>query len=171
MADDGLSAREEAAWRGFHEMRNLLLPQMARELAADAGLTEADYSILLALVESPGRTIGSAALLERLGWEPSRLSHQLSRMESRGTVMRRRCAGAPRSFELTITDAGLVAIRRASPGHLRAVRRWFVDALTPAQLDALADVAEAVKAHFASADAASGASTAQAADPACPPQD
>ncbi len=59
MPNSRLTPAEEAAWRGFHEMRNLLLPRITRDLAADSGLTEADYSILLALVEAPDRTLRS----------------------------------------------------------------------------------------------------------------
>ena len=153
MADLGLSPREEAAWRGFNEMRNLLVPRISRELVADAGLTEADYAVLLAIVESPGRTIRSRALLKRLQWEPSRLSHQIKRMESRGTVTRRRCDGDGRSFDVLVTEAGLDAMRQAAPGHLEAVRRWFVDALSTEQLDALADASAAVVAHIEAVDA------------------
>ncbi|SIR97720.1 MarR family winged helix-turn-helix transcriptional regulator [Microbacterium sp. RURRCA19A] len=148
-----LNPREEAAWRGFNEMRTLLVARVSRDLLTQSGLTEADYSVLLAVVESPGRVIHSKALLRRLQWEPSRLSHQLTRMESRGTISRTRSEADARSFEVALTDAGLRAIREATPEHFAAVRRWFVEVLTDAQLDSLAEIAQAVARHVAAVDA------------------
>ena len=40
------------------------------------------------------------------------------------------------------------AIEAAAPGHVAAVRRFFVDRLTPRQLEAIGDAAEAVLAGF-----------------------
>jgi hypothetical protein len=41
-----LSAREAHAWRGYRRMRALLDLQLARDLARDSGLSEADYDVL-----------------------------------------------------------------------------------------------------------------------------
>lgn len=148
MARTRLSPEEEAAWRGLNEMRAQLMSKVAKDLAVESGLTEADYAVLLAIVESPGRAISSPDLLARLRWEPSRLSHQLRRMQTRGTIARETSAEDARSFTVTITERGLHAIGRATPGHFRSVRRWFVDALTPEQLSCLAEIARSVSAHL-----------------------
>lgn len=145
-----LTSEQEAAWRGFHDMRNLLLPRLARELAADSGLTEADYAVLVTVVGSPEHTIRSTALLEELGWEPSRLSHQIARMEARGSISRLRCSEDARSYYVRLTPGGLEALRRATPGHISAVRRLFVDALTPAQLESLTEISAAIASHITS---------------------
>jgi hypothetical protein len=49
---------------------------------------------------------------------------------------------------VVITDRGRAEIRSAAPGHVAAVRRLFVDRLTPSQLDAIGDAAEAILAAF-----------------------
>jgi len=45
---------------------------------------------------------------------------------------------------VVLTDAGRRAIENAAPQHVEHVRQWFIDALTPEQLDALADMADGV---------------------------
>jgi DNA-binding MarR family transcriptional regulator len=84
-----------------------------------------------------------------LGWDRSRLSHQIARMETRGTVRRKSCSGDARGFDVVLTPAGQAAIEAAAPLHLQAVRHCFADLLTPAQLDALAEIADTVTAHLA----------------------
>jgi hypothetical protein len=47
-----------------------------------------------------------------------------------------------------LTAAGRRAIETAAPVHVEHVRRWFIDSLTPAQLDALVEISEAVVAKL-----------------------
>lgn len=144
-----LDEREMRAWRGFTRLRAELVAHLARELARDSGLTEADYAVLVEVSEAPGRRMRSRDLARALRWDRSRISHQLGRMEARGTVRRESCAEDGRSFNVVLTDAGMAAIEAAAPAHVAAVRHCFTDVLTPEQLDALGDIAEAVTAHLA----------------------
>lgn len=148
MARAALSAREDAAWRGFLRLRTALVGHLARELAADSGLTEAEYAILVALVESPGHRIRARDLALGLQWERSRLSHQIARMEDRGSVRRMPCADDARGFDLVLTDVGFAAIKAATPAHLGEVRHCFADVLTDEQLDALIGISSAIMAHL-----------------------
>jgi DNA-binding MarR family transcriptional regulator len=65
----------------------------------------------------------------------SRLSHQITRMESRGLVRRDACEGDKRGTFAALTDTGMAAIERAAPAHVDSVRRHYIDQLTPEQLD------------------------------------
>jgi hypothetical protein len=47
---------------------------------------------------------------------------------------------------VVLTPHGRAEIESAAPGHVAAVRRLFVDRLTPGQLAVVAEVAEAVMA-------------------------
>ena len=156
-----LDEREMRAWRGFHRLRAELVAHLSRELARDSGLTEADYAVLVEVSEAPGHRVRSRDLARALRWDRSRISHQLGRMEARGTVRRESCAEDGRSFNVVLTDAGMAAIEAASPGHAAAVRHCFADVLTPEQLDTLGDIAEAITTHLASehADPANGDET------------
>ena len=83
-------------------------------------------------------------LAEALGWEKSRLSHQVTRMVGRELVAKEKCDADRRGSFVVITSHGRREIEAAAPGHVDAVRRLFVDRLTPAQLDTIGDAAEAV---------------------------
>src|SRR5690606_35907892 len=81
---------------------------------------------------------------DELQWETSRLSHHLTRMERRGLVRREKCPTDQRGAYIVLTDAGRDAIVAAAPRHVEDVRRYFIDAMTPEQLDELATIAERV---------------------------
>ena len=93
-----LNEREMSAWRTFYEMQEVLRSRLEQQLQADSGLSNADYTVLVALSEAAGGRLRVFELGRRLGWEKSRLHHQLTRMCRRGldpTAQRRR-AGHPR---------------------------------------------------------------------------
>ncbi len=143
-----LDQREMRAWRGFHRMRTELMAHLARELDRVSGLTEADYAILVTVSEAPNQRIRSRDLCTTLEWDRSRLSHQIARMEARGTVERAPCSGDARGFDIALTETGRAAIEAAAPIHLLAVRHCFADLLTAEQLDCLGDIAEAITGHL-----------------------
>jgi len=144
-----LDEREERAWRGFLRLRSDLFGHLGRQLARDSGLTAAEFAVLVAVSEAPGHRIRSRDLCRSLDWERSRLSHQIARMEQRGTVTRAPCPQDGRGFDVVLTAAGLAAIEAAAPLHLEVVRHCFIDVLTTDQLEALGAIADAVSAHLA----------------------
>src|SRR2546421_10608825 len=110
-------------------MRTLLDLQLARDLAHDAGLSEADYDVLSTLTEVEDRRWRARDLATRLRWSTSRLSHHVARMQERGLVAREGCDDDGRGAVIVLTDAGWKAIRDAAPGHVSSVRRHFIDLL------------------------------------------
>jgi DNA-binding MarR family transcriptional regulator len=139
-----LDDREAAAWRGFLRMQMHLEAALARQLAADSALSHQDYGVLVALSEAPEGRVRLFELAEALGWEKSRASHHVSRMAARGLVDKEPCDEDRRGAFVVITPHGQATIEAAAPGHVRAVRELFVDRLSPAQLDQLRSIAEAV---------------------------
>lgn len=125
-------------------MRFKLLSHLARELQRQTGLSEADYDVLVALSEAPEDRYRLGELGERLDWEKSRLSKQISRMSTRGLVTREDCTTDSRGAFAVLTKSGRKAIEAAAPIHVELVRKWFIDALTPAQLDAMTEISAAV---------------------------
>ncbi|MDA8355659.1 MAG: MarR family winged helix-turn-helix transcriptional regulator, partial [Actinomycetota bacterium] len=79
-----------------------------------------------------------------LGWEKSRLSHQVARMSGRGLVKKERCGEDRRGAFVVITETGQRAIEAAAPHHVAMVRRLFIDPLSSGQLDAITSAAEKV---------------------------
>ncbi len=108
----------------------------------------------MAVPEAPGRRVRARDLGRDLQWDRSRLSRQISRTESRGTIERAPCDDDARGFDVVLTDvvltdAGLAAIGAAAPIHLAAVRHCFADLLAPEQLDVLGGITEDVTEHLA----------------------
>jgi DNA-binding MarR family transcriptional regulator len=139
-----LTEREERAWRALQFMQMRLESELARELAADSGLSYPDYLVLVALTDHPDGRLRLFELAGRLGWEKSRASHHVGRMVERGLVRKQKCDSDRRGFFVVVTARGRREIERAAPGHVAAVRRLVIDRLTADQLDVIARAAEAV---------------------------
>jgi DNA-binding MarR family transcriptional regulator len=139
-----LNQREQRAWRAFVLMQRRFGGRLAREIQKDTGLSGADYEVLVNLSEAPEGRMRAFELGRATEWEKSRLSHHITRMADRGLVRRESCPTDNRGAFVVLTEVGRKAIDEAAPRHVEHVRRWFIDSLTPAQLDALAEIAEAV---------------------------
>jgi DNA-binding MarR family transcriptional regulator len=144
-----LNQRESRAWRGYQRMRTELNARLARQLMADSGLSEADYAVLVVLSEAVDHRLRWGDLCRALDWGPSRLSHQISRMQERGTVERTRCDDDGRGWNVALTGMGLQVIEEAAPLHAAAVRHCFAEVLTHKQLDALTEISSAIIGHLA----------------------
>ncbi len=139
-----LDQREARLWRAFYEMRRQLDRVIERQLT-EAGLSSADYELLVPLSEATGDEVRARDLGRLVGWDRSRLSHQLRRMEQRGLLRRQDCPTDARGTMIALTAAGRKAVEAAAPGHVATVRRHFVDLLSPTEIDVLSDVAIRVR--------------------------
>ena len=143
-----LNEREARAWRSLQFMQMRLEAELARQLAIESELSYPDYVVLVALTDHPEGRLRPFELGNALGWEKSRLSHHVARMIERGLVKKEKCDSDRRGAFVAVTRKGRKQIEAAAPGHVRAVRRLFVDLLTPEQLDVIGDAAEAVLAEI-----------------------
>lgn len=139
-----LTPAQERAWRALQFMQMRLDAELARRLAADSQLSYSDYIVLVALTDRTDGRLRLFELVNVLGWEKSRVSHQVSRMVERGLVAKKKCDTDRRGAYIVVTALGKREIAAAAPGHVEAVRTLFVDKLTPAQLATIGDAAEAV---------------------------
>lgn len=139
-----LSDREQRAWRSFVAMQGSLRARIAQQLQRESGLSAADYEVLVNLSESPAGRMRAFELGQATRWEKSRISHHLTRMAKRGLIQRQARTSDDRYADVVLTEAGRAAIKEAAPRHVAHVRAWFIDAMTPAQLDTLADACDAV---------------------------
>ena len=125
--------------------------EMNRELLADGGISLADYHVLNALWGAPGRRMQVTALAVRIGWERSRVSHQVKRMGTRDLLTVEPVHGDRRATNVVLSDVGEEAYRRASVGHTDLVRRLFFEGLRPERVgpltEALTDVYENILAQ------------------------
>ena len=148
MGEIWLDERQETAWRAFHTMRIQLLGHLSRRLAAESGMSEAEYEVLVTLSEAPDHRMRSRDLGRALQWQRSRLSHQLDRMEKRGLLTREPCPTDARGCVAVLTDTGLESIDKAAKLHVADVRHCFAEVLTPKQLDGLTAAARAITQHL-----------------------
>jgi DNA-binding MarR family transcriptional regulator len=147
-----LDAREQRAWRAFLDVRRELLAELNRQLTRDAGLSGADYELLVPLSEAPEHRMRPRDLGRRVDWDRSRLSHQIRRMQERGLVVREECRTDGRGAFVVLTDLGREAIESAAPDHVRTVRRLFLDVLRPGEVETLISIYERVLALVRSQD-------------------
>jgi DNA-binding MarR family transcriptional regulator len=148
IARNRVATQQLAIWRALIDTTNDLRRVFAAELLRESNLSAADYQVLLALSEAEGRRMRSSELAAAIDWERSRLSHHLARMERRDLIRRDNCATDSRGAEISLTEEGAGMFRRATAPHVRAVQAHFADALTPEQLDALAEILAALQRHL-----------------------
>jgi len=120
-------------------MRNHLDRTLERQLQSSGDISAADYQVLIALFESPEKQQRARELSTRIGWEKSRLSHQVTRMEKRGLLERTECDTDARGTWIGLTPAGSRAILSAMRGHQAAIRQYFFDVLSPQEQETLKD--------------------------------
>ncbi|PSS42942.1 MarR family transcriptional regulator [Arthrobacter woluwensis] len=135
-------------WRNYVETSGVLRARLTGRLQSESSLSSGDYQVLLALSESDGLSLRSSELATLIGWERSRLSHHLGRMEKRGLIQRASCPDDTHGVDVRITDAGSGAFRSGSVPHLRAVREMFIEAFSPEQLEQLDDLTRTLQQHL-----------------------
>jgi DNA-binding MarR family transcriptional regulator len=132
-----LSDEEQATWRSFLAVQQVLDEDLDRQLQRDAGLTHTYYAILVALSEAPGNALRMSELARRLRHSQSRLTHAVARLEGDGRVRREPCPTDKRGQFAVLTPAGRAALDAAAPGHVAEVRAKVFDRLSPAQVTQL----------------------------------
>ena len=148
MAPKWLSPREDRAWRAFMHAHHQLGVHLNRGLQ-ESGLSGADYEVLAVLSAHDGGRMPARDLCKTLGWEKSRLSHQLRRMQKDGLIGREPNPDDARSTVVCLFSAGRAAIEKAAPRHVDDVRLNFIDLFSPAELDMLATLNGRILHHLA----------------------
>jgi len=77
-----------ARWQVWKQASDVVWETVAREINVATGLSGADFAVLSRVVERGAGSLRQHELATMLGWQPSRLSRQIARMEGRGLVSR-----------------------------------------------------------------------------------
>jgi DNA-binding MarR family transcriptional regulator len=148
------------AWEKLQTVTEQLRRETGRVLSTKAGLSAAEFTVLAHLATTPSG-VRSVPCARAIGWDTSRLSHQLRRLEQRGYVARSgddgRSGSDGRATVVALTDEGRRVYRRAIRPHLEAAQRWFGEALEDAQADRLYEALTAIETHVGRLIAASEA--------------
>src|SRR5256885_15470824 len=135
-----LDERQQRVWQGYLHLNQDLIAVLEQQLTRDSGLSGADYRVLVPLSEAPDGLLRARDLGADIGWDRSRLSHHLSRMENRGLIIREECAEDARGLMVRLTKAGRRAIEEAAPGHAEAVRHSLFVQLSTDEIETMAAV-------------------------------
>ena len=139
-----LDTREARLWQSYRDTYRELMRALEARLIGNSGLSGADYALLHPLSVAEDGVLRTRDLGKSVGWERSRLSHQVSRMEKRGLVCREECASDARGSMVRLTELGWKAIEAAAPDHVAAVRSYFFDHLTVAEQTQLAGLLDRI---------------------------
>src|SRR3712207_6415812 len=137
-----LDDRQQRLWRAWVATASQLPAALHRQLQTDSGLSLQDFEVLVRLTEAPDSRARVTDLAHAAGWERSRLSHHIKRMEGRGLVRREECCDDGRGAFVVLTPAGRAAVEAAAPAHARTVRALVFDDLTEHELELVARFTE-----------------------------
>ena len=131
-----LTEEQQRVWRAYL----LGSARLNEKLDADLrqfGLDLGEYEILVTLSEAEDRQSRMSDLADAVHQSRSRLTHTITRMESRGLVERVSCPTDRRGVWARLTDVGFGLLEEAAPSHVAAVRENFVEAMDEADYLAL----------------------------------
>lgn len=120
-------------------MAEVISSLVAQQITAATGLSAADFAVLAHLRASGGAK-RQRDMQTFLGWDKTRLSHQVTRMEGRGLVAKN-AAGAD-GPEVQLTTEGRRRLEEALPVHQVNVHKFFASHLAPEDIAALRVVAQ-----------------------------
>jgi DNA-binding MarR family transcriptional regulator len=135
-----LDEPQRLLWKAYRDLYQQLASALEAQLVRDAGLSGSEYAVLVNLSHTPDGVLRARELGSDLGWDRSRLSHLVSRMEKRGLVAREECSEDARGLMVRLTDAGRSAIDGIAPEHSEAIRRYFFNPLSSDEIETLAAV-------------------------------
>ena len=135
-----LDEHQRLLWQAYRDLYNGLSGALQEQLLRDAGLSGSEYSVLVPLSHAPDGVLRARELGSELGWDRSRLSHLVGRMEKRGLVAREECSEDGRGSMVRLTKTGRSAVEGVAPEHSEAIRRYFFDPLSADELETLTGV-------------------------------
>ncbi|MEU6230644.1 MarR family transcriptional regulator [Streptomyces sp. NPDC047042] len=135
-----LDAAEREAWHALVGVPLRLPAALDGQMQRDAGITHFEYVVMVALSESPRRTLRMSDLACLSTASRSRLPRVVKRLEERGWVRRAPCPDNGRYAEARLTDEGYAKVVASAPGHVETVRNLVIDALSPERLTQLRDI-------------------------------
>src|SRR6266511_6137242 len=144
-----LDEHQRRLWKAYRDLYQELSGALQEQLLRDAGLSGSEYAVLVPLSLTPDGVLRARELGAELGWDRSRLSHLVRRMEKRGLVAREECSEDARGSMVRLTDAGTAAVEDAAPEHSQAIRRYFFNPLSSEELETLAVVFDRLLANLA----------------------
>lgn len=147
-----LNADEQRAWLRLAGVMLKLGPALDSQLQRDSDLTHFEYLCLAMLSETEDETLRMSELAAQVNASLSRLSHVVTKLESRDWVKRIPCPDSRRVTLVSLTEAGRSVLVEAAPGHVETVRSLVFEGLTSSDVQALERIAGHIVERIEAAD-------------------
>lgn len=122
-----LSEEEQQLWRHMIAASVKITRGIDDALREVSDLSSPEYAVMVSLSEAPEGEIRLRDLCVQLGWDRSRASHQITRMEKRGLVSKCTAKDDSRGVLVSLTEDGWRRLEVAVPDHVETVRRLVFD--------------------------------------------
>ena len=143
-----MSPEQVQVWEKLQVMTERLHREVGRDSWNDAQLSDAEFTIPAHLRSAGPLGVRASECARTIGWDTSRLSHLVRRLEGRGLLTRSAGDGFDgRASILTSSGEGHSAYRRAIGPHLQSAHTWFAQALDEQQLHAFTRALDALLEH------------------------
>ena len=133
-----LSPQELRVWHAFMLMHEDVLGRVGRDITQATGLSGPEFGVLSRLASIGKGEMRQQELARIMAWDKSRLSHQLTRMQERALIERRRAD--EKTVLVAMTKLGREKLDAARPIHAASVRRNLLSRLTQEQIDTIVRV-------------------------------
>jgi DNA-binding MarR family transcriptional regulator len=137
--DDHLTAQEMEIWRSALKIADLLRYRVSLDVREISDVSQAEHSVLMHIKEA-GASIGQQRLADTMYWSKSRLSRQLTRMQTRGLIDR--TLHHDKSVFVELTPQGREALDATDAVHTQSVRRNLFEIATEEELTTLLRLAD-----------------------------
>src|ERR1700687_6458122 len=124
-----LSPSQKRAWLAYMRVQLRMNYEINRQLQRDSDLSLPEYHVFNALSNAPDHRLQVTDLAALIGWERSRVSHQVRRLCERGLTKRVQSEDDGRATDAVMTKKSMSAIAAAAPGHVALGRKLFFDPL------------------------------------------
>jgi len=137
-----LDPAELRAWRAFLTRHARVARRLEADLIARSNLQLAEYDVLFQLALTEGQRLRMNELADRAGLSRAGISRLVDRLTADSLVGRTKCESDARGYFAVLTAGGLARLEAATPGHMAAVRRFFLKPFTAPELEILAEFME-----------------------------
>ena len=121
----GPAMTPSSTWLRYKRAFEVVRQAVINDVTAATGESEADLGVLVQISEAGG-TLRQSAIAAGTGWDRTRLSHQLTRLERRSLVIRHKLTNG---VDVRLSAEGIAFLASAHPIFESAVQTNFVGRL------------------------------------------
>lgn len=140
-----LESDQQRHWRAFLGGTTVLFERLDRDLRERHNLSMPEYEILVRLSEAPNGRMRMAELADSVAQSRSRTTHTIARLENAGIVVRAASGDDGRGVVAQLTSTGFDRLGEAAHTHVRGVREYLVDAVSPEDFAAIGRAFDSIR--------------------------